>query len=81
MLEFVEAALDHIAKGVKEAVDWLLDFAVSLERNDGFNTAFFEVLADSVAIIAFVGEHDFGAGAWLIHQREIAFHVRCFTRR
>ena len=81
MLELVEAALDHIAHGVKEAVDWLLDFAVALERNDGFNTAIFEVLAYGVAVIAFVGQHHFGAGAGLIHQRAVAFHIRRFARR
>lgn len=81
MLELVEAALDHVAQSIEEAVDWLLDFAVALKRDDGFNPAIFEVLAYGVAVIALVGQHHFGAGAGLIHQRAIAFHVRRFARR
>lgn len=81
VLEFREAPLDEISERVDVAVDGRLDFPVPARWNDGLGAASREVFADRIAVVALVGDQDFGFGARLVHDGAVACEVGDFTAR
>jgi hypothetical protein len=80
VLEFVEEPLDAVSHGVGLPADLTLHFAVGLGWDHRIDTSTFEVAADGVAIVAFVGQHRFRVGQVVVHQVRVAGHVRRLAR-
>jgi hypothetical protein len=81
VLELREAALDEVSERINAAIDRWLDFTVPAARNDSFHTSFCEIVTDGVTVIALVSDQHLGFGAWLFHQRFIAFEVGSLSTR
>jgi len=61
VLEATEHALNGVALLIDGLVVFVLDFAVLARRDDGLGTTLVEPLAQSLAVIVFVGD-EFGGG-------------------
>ena len=81
LLQFREAPLYPVSKGVYEAVHGRLHSAVTTVGDDGRDASPGRVVADCVAVVAFVGNQNLWNRAGLIHDRFVTLDVRGFARR
>lgn len=81
VLEFVEETLDAVAHGVEGVVDAVLDTAVTFGGDLGRAAAGSNFVADRIAVVALVGQHDVRIGIVLGHQIAEGGAVMGFTRR
>ncbi len=68
VFEPVEEALYPIPGGIQGAVDRVLNMAVLLGRDLGRAASSANLVSDSVAVIALVGQHDLEVGVMLGHE-------------
>ena len=68
VLEPVEEALDPVSGRIQGAVDRVLDVPVLLGRDFGRAAPGADFVADGVAVVALVGQHDLGVGVVLGHE-------------
>ena len=81
VLQPVEAALDPVPQGVEVVVDRNLDLAASPHRNDRGHAARFHLRADSIGIVAAIGEQNPRFRPIGIEERQGASVVRGLARR
>jgi len=81
VLEFVEAAFDHVAQSVDCGIDRELDQPVPLGRDHRGAAAPLHIFANEVSIITFIGEQYPGRWPVGIHDRPIALVVGDFAAR
>src|SRR6516164_440167 len=79
LLETVDAALDEIASLVCFAIIFDLRFSVRTGRDHRFNATLDQVVADFVAVVAFVAEEAVGINIVQLHQRVITFDLMRLT--
>lgn len=56
VFEFVEEPFDAIAQRIEQRIDWALNVAIALGRDDRIGAVEPGILTDGVAIVAVVGE-------------------------
>lgn len=79
VLEFVEAAFDHVAQGIDGGVDRELDQPVPLGWDHRGAAAPLHIFANEVSIIAFIGEQNLGCWSVGIHDRRVALVIGYFS--
>ena len=79
ILEFIKAALDHVAQGVDGGIDGQLDEPVPLGRDHRGAATPLHIFANEVSVIALVCEQHFRRWPVGIHDRQIAFVIGDFT--
>src|ERR1700678_2093995 len=75
LLEMANEALNPRPQRIERFVDRVLHLAVSLGRDLGCRAAIPQVMADRIAVVAFVRQHGAGIAVALLHQLSISRHV------
>lgn len=79
IFELVAAAFDDAAQGIDRGVDRPLDQPFPPGRDESNSAVVFQIFANEVSIIAFVGEQHLGCWPIGLHDRQVVFIIGDFA--
>lgn len=79
VFEFVEAAFDAVSQSVDVLIDCDVHFAPAAHRNDGDAAFRLQIVADSIGIIALVGDEHFRFRSFDVHHDVVALVIGDFA--